>query len=267
MFCAFPVSIRSFFPSLYWLNKDSKLYIGILPVKSKVTIRALWKFNGLESFSFLIAHFGGEAGEHGDVPGDESIWHARFGHISTKRMRNMKNYVVGLNIKRKSAMDCEDSEICEGCMNGKSSVQPFGSGAYGKVKTQGLFQLAHNNVVGAMRGKSKGGAKYMVTFINDLQDSIHAYFIQTKGEGFSKFKEFKALFENQHGKRIKCLRSNNGGEYINGKFANMCKNSGNIPQTTVSCSPQRNGLAERMNQALTERARCILSHMHVEEIW
>nr|CCA21190.1 putative polyprotein [Albugo laibachii Nc14] len=176
-------------------------------------------------------------------------------------MRNMRNHVTGLNITTKSGMDRE------GCMNGNSSLQPFSSSAYGKVKTKASLEVVHSDVVGPMRVKSQGGAKNMVTFIDDYSRFIHAYFIQTKGEVFSIFTEFKALVENQFGKRIKCLRSVNGGEYINDNFAILCKNSGIIQQTTVPYSPQQNGLAERMKRTFTERARCMLSHMQVEEKW
>jgi hypothetical protein len=37
--------------------------------------------------------------------------------------------------------------------------------------------------------------------------------MKTKDEFFSRFQEFKALVENQIGRKIKVLRSNNGGEY------------------------------------------------------
>nr|CCA17441.1 putative polyprotein [Albugo laibachii Nc14] len=136
------------------------------------------------------------------------------------------------------------TEICEECMNGKSSVQPFGSSVHGKVKTKALLEVVHSDVTVPMRVKFK-----------------------TKGEVFSKFTEFKALFENQFGKKIKCMRSHNGGEYINDKFANLRKNYGIIHQTTVPYPPQQNGHAERMNRTLTERASCMLSHMQVEEKW
>nr|CCA18867.1 putative polyprotein [Albugo laibachii Nc14] len=172
----------------------------------------------------------------------------------------MTNYVTGLNIKTKSGMDCEESEICEGCMKGKSSVQPFGSSAYGKVKSKALLEVVHSDLIGPMRVRSQGGSKYMVTFIDDFSRFIRAHFIQTKGKVFSNFIEFKALVENQFGKRIKCLRSDNGGEYINEQFANLCRNS-------VPYSPQQNGLPERMNPTLTERAIYMLSHMQVEEQW
>nr|CCA23551.1 putative polyprotein [Albugo laibachii Nc14] len=211
--------------------------------RSIVEIQRIGKLFVLECKTLEVAPFGGEAGYHGDVLVDESIWHARFGYISTKRMRNMKNYVVGLDMTTKLAMDCEESEMCERCINGKSSVQSFGSSAYGKVKRKALLEVVHSNVTGPMRVKSQGGARYMVTFIDDFSRLIHAYFIQSKGKVFNKFTEFKSLFGNQFGKRIKCMRSDNGGEYINDKFANLCKNSGIIHQTMVPYLTQHKGVA------------------------
>jgi hypothetical protein len=37
--------------------------------------------------------------------------------------------------------------------------------------------------------------------------------MKTKDEVFSRFQEFKALVENQTGRKNKRLRSDNGGEY------------------------------------------------------
>ena len=73
--------------------------------RSTVEIQRIGKLFVLECETLEVAHFGGEAGQYEDIPVDESIWHARIGHISTKRMRNMKNYVVGLNIKPNSEMN------------------------------------------------------------------------------------------------------------------------------------------------------------------
>ena len=46
--------------------------------------------------------------------------------------------------------------------------------------------------------------------------------MQNKDKMFSKFCEFKALFEKDIRKNVKALRSENGGEYISKKFKNFC---------------------------------------------
>lgn len=45
--------------------------------------------------------------------------------------------------------------------------------------------------------------------------------MKKKDEVFSKFVEFKALVENQIGKKIKAMRSNNCGEYISNAFRDL----------------------------------------------
>jgi hypothetical protein len=42
---------------------------------------------------------------------------------------------------------------------------------------------------------------------------LGSIFLKAKSEVFKRFQEFKALVENQTGKRIKVLCSDNGGEY------------------------------------------------------
>jgi len=53
-------------------------------------------------------------------------------------------------------------------------------------------------------------------------------------EVFSKIMEFKALIENPSVRKIKILRSNNGGEYTSKEFVNFCKDVGiKTPNKTV----------------------------------
>jgi hypothetical protein len=43
-------------------------------------------------------------------------------------------------------------------------------------------------------------------------------FLKNKFEAFKNFKVFNALVENQTDMKIKCLRSNNGGEFTSNEF-------------------------------------------------
>jgi hypothetical protein len=53
-------------------------------------------------------------------------------------------------------------------------------------------------------------------------------------EVFNKIKEFKALIENLSVRKIKILRSDNGGEYTSKEFVNFCKDVGiKIPNKMV----------------------------------
>jgi len=75
------------------------------------------------------------------------------------------------------------------------------------------LDLVHSDVCGPMSVPSMGGYLYITTFIDDFSWKTWIYFLKSKDEVFSKFKEFKAQVENLTNRKIKVLRSDNGGEY------------------------------------------------------
>ena len=56
---------------------------------------------------------------------------------------------------------------------------------------------------------------------------------------------------------VKCLRLDNGREFIDGGFSEYCATQGVRMEKTIPRTPQQNGVAERMNRTLNERARSI----------
>jgi hypothetical protein len=77
---------------------------------------------------------------------------------------------------------------------------------------------------------------------------------------FETFKKWKAMVETESGLKLKCLRSDNGGEYIDGGFKEYCAVNGIRMEKTVPGTPQQNGTAERMNRTINERARSMRLH-------
>ena len=86
------------------------------------------------------------------------------------------------------------------------------------------------------------------------------FIIKHKSEAFKIFKQWKTVVENQTGKKIKRLRTDNGLEFCSSKFNEFCKNEGISRHHIVRNTPQQHGVAERMNQTLLERVRCMLSN-------
>ena len=68
------------------------------------------------------------------------------------------------------------------------------------------------------------------------------------------------MVDNEIGKKLKCLRSDNGGEYCSKEFDNYCSYNGIRRQKTVPGTPQENGVSERMNMTIMEHARCMRLH-------
>ena len=101
-------------------------------------------------------------------------------------------------------------------------------------------------------------AKYVLTFIDDFSRYCWVYFLKHKYKIFGLFKVFKALVENQSGRRLKILISDNGGEYVKYEFIQYCKYVGVQMQHSIPYTPQQNGVAERKNGSLKEMATCML---------
>eukprot|EP00253_Pinus_taeda_P035574 PITA_35574 len=103
---------------------------------------------------------------------------------------------------------------------------------------------------------------------DDFSRNTWIYFLKKKFEVFGSFKEFKALVENQTEKKIKVLRTDNGGEFCSKEFEEFCNKCGITRQKTTPYIPQKNGVIERMNKTLMERARSMLSGAGLgEEFW
>ena len=60
----------------------------------------------------------------------------------------------------------------------------------------------------------------------------------------------KAHVETQYDSKIRCIHSDNGGEYISKRFNQYCANQRIAHQTSAPYSPQQNGLAERIYRSL-----------------
>ena len=88
--------------------------------------------------------------------------------------------------------------------------------------------------------------------------------VKESNEVLSKFKTFRVLVENQLGKRIKTLRSNNGGEYTFEIFKSFCNSIGIKREYTVPYNLQQNGVAERKNRTIIEATKAMLhdQNMH-----
>ena len=69
------------------------------------------------------------------------------------------------------------------------------------------------------------------------------------------------MVETETGLKVKCLRSNNGGEYIDGGFSEYCAAQGIKMEKTIPGTPQQNDVAERMNRTFNEHARSMRLHV------
>lgn len=183
-------------------------------------------------------------------------WHRRLAHISFGNMKFLKdicNEVTSIGCK------------CIVCIKGKQTRQPFqGKGE----RANEPLELVHTDLVGPMPTASLGGHRYFLNFVDDYSKKVFIYPLKLKSEAFNFFVEFKNYAEKQTGKKLKMIRSDNGGEFVNKQFEKFTKEHGIIHQKTVQHTPQLNGVVERMNRTIVERIRCMLIDANLgQEFW
>ena len=88
-----------------------------------------------------------------------------------------------------------------------------------------------------MSSPSLSGCLYYVLFIDDYSRKSWIYFLKAKSETFDMFKEFKTLIENQTGRHIRILRSDNGGEHESNELDDFCREVGFKKELTVPYNP------------------------------
>nr|GEY10698.1 retrovirus-related Pol polyprotein from transposon TNT 1-94 [Tanacetum cinerariifolium] len=145
--------------------------------------------------------------------------------------------------------------FCEYCVISKQHHLKFKTS---NSRSVSVLELVHSDVWQAPV-QSLGRAKYFVSFIDDYSRRCWVYPIKKKSDVFEVFKVYKARVELDSGTKIKCLRTDNEGEYTGDEFDLFCRKKGIKRQFTTTYTPQQNGVAERMNRTLLERARAMLA--------
>ena len=97
-----------------------------------------------------------------------------------------------------------------------------------------------------------------MSFIDDYSHKTWVYFSKSKDKVFDKFKEFKSLIENLSERKVKTLKSVNGGEYTSKEFVNFCKDVEIKRELTTPYNPQQNGVAERKNRTIMEAVKTMI---------
>jgi len=125
------------------------------------------------------------------------------------------------------------------------------------------LELVHSDMFGPVKHPLSAVTVTLITFIDDFSRYVWIYFIKEKSEVFEKFKEFQYTLENDIGRKIKCLRMDNGGEYTSREFNDYLKEKMIRRQLTCPSTPQQNGVAERKNRHLAKICRSMLHSMNV----
>eukprot|EP00794_Sanderia_malayensis_P008499 gene8499-9408_t len=179
---------------------------------------------------------------------DIKTWHKIFGHCNLHDIRKLPDVVSGMNITKKTS-----DPLCEACTLGK--MCEFRS-RIPDEKAKTPLELVHCDLSGPIDPVSIDGFKYAISFTDDYSGLMMTYFLKQKSDTVEATRKFLADIS-PIGK-VKCIRSDNGSEFISKEFQACLTSQGICHEKSAPYSPHQNGTAERGWRSLFEMARCLL---------
>ncbi|GJE99589.1 polyprotein [Phanerochaete sordida] len=181
-------------------------------------------------------------------------WHCALGHINTTQLQEMhrQGLVDGMTVDTSSDPDFE----CDACVQAKHARAPFPEIATGSADQIGA--IIYSDIWGPARVTSLQGNSYVITFTDAKSRFVGVDFMKSRDAALDRFKKHEQLIERQTGHKVKIVHVDNAKEYTAGQFRQYAESRGIVIRTTAPYSPAQNGVAERLNRTLAERARAML---------
>jgi hypothetical protein len=140
------------------------------------------------------------------------LWHRRMGYINFDNIvKVIKNEVV----REMPQITKPTNTLCKQFQQGKKTKTNFKSKEYSTTK---LLEIVHTDLVGPTRTKGLKCKNYFMLLVDDYIRMTAICFLKKKSEAFDNFKIYKEIVENVIDSKIKCLRSDNGGEFTLKEF-------------------------------------------------
>ncbi len=145
------------------------------------------------------------------------VWHQRFGHLGLQNL----NKLISSDLVRELKCSTNLLHFCELCVQGHAMQQPYPKQAERHASEP--LELVHSDVCGPMQTELLGKKRYFVTFTDDCTRFMWIQFIHQKSEVFNKFHSLFLEIERNSGKKLKTLRTDQGGEYMSREFKHFEK--------------------------------------------
>ncbi|PWA92889.1 zinc finger, CCHC-type [Artemisia annua] len=183
------------------------------------------------------------------------LWHARLGHLNFDDINKMTRKGLVDGIPRIN----HAGQICDACLLGKHSRTPFPNQA--KFRSKNPLDLVYGDLCGPISPATHSGKKLIFLLVDDCTRFMWAYFLTSKDQAFSTFKEFRQKIEMELKIKVRMLRTDRGGEFTSNEFTKYCKDNGIARQLTAPYSPQQNGVVERRNRTVLSTTRSMMKAM------
>jgi transposase InsO family protein len=153
---------------------------------------------------------------------------------------------------------------CNNCDLAKMHQQPF-PGHFPKV--DGLLDCVHMDLCGPITPATRGGNRYFLKIVDGHSKFRFIFPMPSKSDTYDHFLTFLNRAETFTGRQLKSVVSDNGGEFVNKRFADLYQKRGITHHTSAPYTPQQNPFAERGNRTTVEKARALLLTSGLDLHW
>ncbi|KAG5461072.1 MAG: ribonuclease H-like domain-containing protein [Olpidium bornovanus] len=182
--------------------------------------------------------------------GEYKKWHARLGHLEETNLRLLQQQS---HEKIKAAHFNLPTKLCEPCQLGKQTRRPHPPSNANEEDDHTI----HVDLTGPYL-PSIPGNRYALTYVRPKR-LARGYFLPTKAVSGTTSALLEFLpFAGKHGWTKRTHRSDRGGEFMGNKYVKMLRDRGIRIETIIRDTPQQNGVAERINRTLEDRARAVM---------
>ena len=190
------------------------------------------------------------------------LWHHRLCHQNFRAINEMRRSELVRGLPNIVFSD----RVCRNCVAGKHSRRKFSSSsAYRATKR---LELVHGDICGPIKPSTIGGRRYFLLLVDDFTRIMWVFFLKEKSEAFQHFKIVKTQAESESGEKLKCFRTDRGGEFNSEEFGYYCDKNGIKRHLTAPYSPQQNGVVERKNTTIMSCVRSMLKEKKLPlELW
>ncbi|GJW04658.1 putative ribonuclease H-like domain-containing protein [Tanacetum coccineum] len=153
---------------------------------------------------------------------DESNkWHRRLGHVNFK---NLNKLVKGNLVRGLPSKIFQNDHTCVACQKGKKHKASCKAKSVSSISQP--LQLLHMDLFGPTSVRSLNHKTYCLVITDDFSRFSWVFFLRTKDETSGILKDFIRQIENQLNQKVKTIRCDNGTEFKNRDFIELCGSKG-----------------------------------------
>ncbi|SOV04828.1 uncharacterized protein UDID_17205 [Ustilago sp. UG-2017a] len=180
---------------------------------------------------------------------DSYLWHERFGHPGRDKTRQIRAHYLGTDEEME-----HESKHCNACSQGKQTRARMSQSESERMEAP--LELVHVDLMTDFKGHAN--YHYALVAVDDFSSLIYVEPLCTKSATLTALRRWIARMERATDRKLKTLRSDNGGEWCSIAAEDWQTQEGFKWQKSVPGISVQNGRAERAIRSVQEKMRSML---------